>query len=936
MNVDVFEDALPQSKKVGRFLPEDRDTADPKYITQLLTEILRGLGSGESAEVPRVCKRIADDVLWSDARLPWRRSPLWLVIRVALQTTLMREDPSHQEYKKFMAFIHSELLRRAVLFPDAFDDDFLFCLRAKVCQRSQKLGEAIAGSSLWNEIQRSCSKATNLMETRWRSVQEAHAQTSHWDPSSLHIEDDTCLTLVNSKQYILRSLANEHLELPKKDFHPNDGPRLRDFTHLPQYTSGALKEVFVQDPFLVLLDFEKAIYCDLDVWTKSRPAESGDDATGVLLRCITEYHAAANELYRSSPEDMSMMFLTLFELWMALDYIATARIPLMMEYPPEMSCTLLESLLLCKARDLARLRPLREYLEFRHSCATRPSIFSDPSPHSFAVRYFNQSASLQSVKKSIETDAAARQMQKHEELCQKNLEYERLIRERDACDDQQTKQRFNKRIKQLSVEVYEWPLPENASAAQAVVFELQCPTSFSHWREATFFLLNDVCSHTPTSGANPYQVLLDYKVLLGWKKHTSRMTLASIAKPFAVTHYKKKKLPTDDSSVCVPNGLVWRLYDKTSHCWAAGSCQDTDISPLCTFQLPEADTRYHNLQYTVDSTLRTSNEVLSRQFECSHDISLHEYTSFTHLRGGGRIQWMNIMHSFVERTLSFNREAVHILFRQAALQVGHFLPDRSLEWHQDLMEPRFGLKLLEYMERVVEKVFGNWGEVITVKTITMLITRLMEAFPSQNVIAKSTQLLRRIRHGTHNWIRDLQERLQNNNDESCETIRPRILQIAATCRATYDVDESHLPSLLSSAEDVMVFVECAIIVHDNSNDEGADSILRNRDRRLAHSMSKALSCNMCPEGLNNAIQHFWSAFDPSSDGWKRLDVPNECWMSCNTAGLQLQVVHFNVFNGTLLVDGTPLSRLPTEVSSHSTYRQFFGNVGTEQTINYMS
>ena len=132
MNVDIFQDAVPKTRKAGISIEEDRDTVDPKYITQLLTGILRGLGSCHQglADVPRVCKRIADDVLWSDARLPWRRSPLWLVIRVALQTTLMREDPSHLEYKKFMAFVLSETLRRAVRYPETFDNDILFSMRA--------------------------------------------------------------------------------------------------------------------------------------------------------------------------------------------------------------------------------------------------------------------------------------------------------------------------------------------------------------------------------------------------------------------------------------------------------------------------------------------------------------------------------------------------------------------------------------------------------------------------------------------------------------------------------------------------------------------------------------------------------------------------------------------------------------------------------------
>ncbi|KAJ8586503.1 hypothetical protein M405DRAFT_864515 [Rhizopogon salebrosus TDB-379] len=75
MDQDVLDAAATTIKAKSTVL-EERDTAHPRYITELLTGILRGLGS--IADVPRIRKRIGDDVLWDSAKLPWRRSPLWL------------------------------------------------------------------------------------------------------------------------------------------------------------------------------------------------------------------------------------------------------------------------------------------------------------------------------------------------------------------------------------------------------------------------------------------------------------------------------------------------------------------------------------------------------------------------------------------------------------------------------------------------------------------------------------------------------------------------------------------------------------------------------------------------------------------------------------------------------------------------------------------
>src|SRR6266404_7543034 len=85
------------------------ENVHPRYISELLVGILRGFG--QPASVDRITKRIGDEVL-SEARnatnnttTPWRRSPLWLVIRVVLQTSL-----DFDMYKKFILLFHAHLV----------------------------------------------------------------------------------------------------------------------------------------------------------------------------------------------------------------------------------------------------------------------------------------------------------------------------------------------------------------------------------------------------------------------------------------------------------------------------------------------------------------------------------------------------------------------------------------------------------------------------------------------------------------------------------------------------------------------------------------------------------------------------------------------------------------------------------------------------------
>jgi hypothetical protein len=136
MNVDIFDSAATTTK-VGSTVVEERDSAHPRYITDLLTQIL--LGMGATVEIPRIRKRIADDILRKDASMPsWRRSPLWLMIRVALQTSLYSMAGNHIDYKAFMVFMMGNVLHRAV--ESQLPSDLLFCMRVKMSRRLYKLG----------------------------------------------------------------------------------------------------------------------------------------------------------------------------------------------------------------------------------------------------------------------------------------------------------------------------------------------------------------------------------------------------------------------------------------------------------------------------------------------------------------------------------------------------------------------------------------------------------------------------------------------------------------------------------------------------------------------------------------------------------------------------------------------------------------------------
>jgi hypothetical protein len=102
----------PQARKNGKDEDEYRDTTAPGLVTDFLMTVIAVLG--ETTDVKRITKATREDVLWTPGKQPWRRSPLWLLVRVVLQLWFNRNATNLQSsdniYKAFMICMLSRLL----------------------------------------------------------------------------------------------------------------------------------------------------------------------------------------------------------------------------------------------------------------------------------------------------------------------------------------------------------------------------------------------------------------------------------------------------------------------------------------------------------------------------------------------------------------------------------------------------------------------------------------------------------------------------------------------------------------------------------------------------------------------------------------------------------------------------------------------------------
>ena len=193
-------------------------------------------------------------------------------------------------------------------------------------------------------------------------------------------------------------------------------------------------------------------------------------------------------------------------------------------------------------------------------------------------------------------------------------------------------------------------------------------------------------------------------------------------------------------------------------------------------------------------------------------------------------------------------------------------------------------------------------------------------------------------------MRELVEKLRSINEavEGCD-LRMRVCDVAATCRATYDVDPSHISSVLSSVDDMAILVECAMYLHNSlpaSIEEAPFDFkkLLTRERQLSYFLELHLWERIVQDrcGLDHAIASIWPTYEPTTTSWERLPEPNSRWITtlAATPDVGTLIIHFNLLDGAFLVDGKPLDHLPRSIVEHPMYARIFGEVKPSSACQY--
>lgn len=959
MSHQPVADTKPKVKKADQKHGEDRDTTHPKMVTEFFMAVLRPLCI--DVDAPQIQKNTREEVLWHDCQSPWRRSALWLLIRVTLQLIFRRlsgEERADDLYKQFMAYLMSSIID--TLSKKKMPSENIYAMNAKVARRLLKLG--LSKEPAWlQSVQQILGRSSDIIQDRWKQAMDQQksdrAAMAMSSLKSLDFGQDTYCELPRLDRYLegieRRSLGHSPMST---DYLAKSNFRKHLATECPAHLD------FIDTEYRVynLAAFEDWVASNLDAWLDNHREE--ETTCSRLGELMTHYNQAVSSSYQHNPEAMSVMLLTLLELWIACDKSANCIHSNLHEYDPCIPADIFQSLLLPFQSQMARLARAEEYLCQRQQNIKRPGpgIFKDfGTAGCFSARYFDQSDGLQCLYKGIESQANQERRQKKLEFQEKKEQYEnlqRLIRETSCrCDEIIVDSRgvrkypycercnYVSRADSIDISIHEWPLPTNPLQAKSVVFELSVPPSFGSWRDTTvFFLLNTLhVEYVTKNHPRAEHRLQTYRALSPFfipAVRGQRIGLLSQDKPHEGTHRRKKLVNNvREDDVCLRNGLHFQYFDNAIECFMDRFERTLETEKVCTYHLPHQSSSLQQFLFrpAKEPNGPSPNMVIATQYTAPNSMKLEEFRSLAIMPLGVGIQWQNILVELCTSSVDFKKAETAIFFLQIINQAGPPRDGTHLgQGHIILKDPVFATAVLGRVAEVFGRIKKNWELVQGLSCLIFLVLRVLSLSDSSDVHDSCLKCLRDLRKTAFHWVSLVREKASQTVDDTRKTkLVAKNVHIALACTETFNAED--LFEIFATPSDISVFIQCCMMIHDWKNSLSMESdavlpILYHRWQNLSYRSHQILSDYIVSQknpGLDLAVQEAWAAYRTHST-WSMAPGELGCWLmtrtACQSAHEKSMLVHFNLLTGQLLVNGIPLARLPSDYEDHSTYKRLFG------------
>ena len=956
------------SASTNSSMKEDRSSAHdqnkPDLVVVLLMTIL--VAKGKPVSVNKIQKRYRDDVQSSNESAPWRRSGLWLLIKISLQTTFVQffgYGNGTTLYKNFMILFLTSFLRKS----PQLANDLQHVARAKIARRVYKLRNVFPDVRCAAETTVADSKA--IHDTTWADTIKEDSERKAMLPVT-SVERDICMNLPDCLKLVdlLKNRHHVHSQV--------DDPSKFKYRNFVKFRDDGLpvlsKDVAEGDEAVdALTEVEEWVLTDIDAWA-SRNDSKHDIKQLVALRDLAiRYREWATPIYQGNPELNSTMIITFAALWWALDRLACSVIPLLKEYSPEISSSLFKPLMLPRREQMGLLAQIDSHLAIRMYDASRfgrPSIFLNPidTVDHFSTRYFDtdptkehsnlrrrilRKAQQMKERRLVEwqelTDLHRRLVAEVEDLECISLDSndrisgtanrvgKRHLKECDYC-------RLKREAELLAIEPFEWPLPKEETPYKAIIFELQCPAVYSTWRDVTWELLGNMCLGSQVEEAVPSVQLQDYEPLKRYSTGVQpSLVLASTTAPLSKARAKSFNFPVDEENIFCDNGLSLQLFDHSRNLWVKRVRSHNTRPSLvqyCLSDLPGGD--YTTLQPFVNDTNHSQNEVLASQSKCPVSLRLPEYLTFGSLRADSEwLQWCNIVRMLSGCALTFNNHEVYLLITKAAWQVGSTNMTLARKPHTVLTYVPFCREVLANLKTAMMPTLSNWKNEYIMQITIVILQRILSLNADHAIIQECHLLLGICRNNAREWMRTLAGKMEQSRDSyKLISLRLKLLKAIFLCRMTFDGESDAIINHLESSADFAIWNLSSILLRQNLSSNNATMEvdlkgLQIRDRKLTWRIWRLAITNINDIVISRAINAATSLVGMTGEDCSTAWSPQEGQAEHDIRWFQVQInsdltqipiiATFNILDGHLNVAGKSLGRLPLTYAQSEAYRKFF-------------
>ncbi|KAJ3570319.1 hypothetical protein NPX13_g5768 [Xylaria arbuscula] len=941
------------TRKAGVSVSEVRDTTDPALITQMLMSVLEGVGSFHQAPILR--KRIRDDVNLTTGKVPWRRSPLWLILRVASQRQLyfsLGAERGQIAYKYLMAILLEKLLEDAT---QHLSPHLAVCLRSKLARRMAKLEMSEEKPQLQNDptygswfsavsstVKQSIESATTKLEVAWYQLKETTTRPvpklNGYAPSS-----SLDLKLNCSGKYLDEILSVKLLQSSSVGSRDLPDPLDQSIKQTQEFMGHAFHLAASEKR----IEEEACKFVSPNQNHENRCLELEHQIRDMLSQ-IEDVSNSVGSAYKDNPEHNSATILAIFTLWVALDRSAIKSCNIIADHAPVFEPELLDSLQLPTKQAMERLQIIQRYLAGRRDKSFLGNILEAPNENSIAVRFVERSESLRSLGQDIQRACnQARQEKKKEHLemcgiydehtegiannsCRCNWEDgERVIKNCKKC--------FHKRLrKRMKIEVHEDFLPKKTTARYAIIFELGIPNWFSAYRNATWQILSALTHpHRPNATNPPALHLHKCRPLKAFgDAEVGLVSLASEIKCFEQTHYKFSDGKVPVEKVLLPFAAAFKLYDSKLKVWVEDLDRPLTLEHKCGVQIPPSLAivlpQKRHPPTTIDGP--SSYEIQANQAQVPQNISIQAFSALQKLLAGKRRRWLNLLVELSSPNLNLSDEETTRVICQLASRAGPRLPDQPLRVVHELFRfTAFTTKMTRILENILESIQVNWREHNTMQLVITLALRLY--FLSGQ--SYGTAVLYKAREYLLQWISQLrQESGKAKTNDDAQSYAKYSLHAALLCRRTFSVflgSENRL-----SQEDLSTWLRASMAVQDNLIHDlrRLPDSLRNllfRDGKMVYHLQDritgAMNAYKFVVGLE-VLRHWNNDIlddEKGSSSWAFLNEPDNHWIVIDTPGQYFVRIHFNYIHGHFLVNGKQRSKLPLEIADDEAVKWIFGD-----------